>query len=110
MKRLSCDEVSLLGECLWDACAHAERQGICITFSAMLTKRTACPFGALLGTHEFPGPKTVARATGLPRDEVEAFMRGFAEPSRVRDGRDERPMALLGFRFREQAELGGFQS
>lgn len=108
MKKLSDDEVSDLSECLWDACKEAERAGTRVTIRLLVMSKTCCPFGALLGGEGFPGPTTVANETGIPREDVLEFMKGFAWPTPELPDSELRPMTELGFLFRKQSEAEGF--
>lgn len=96
------DEVSELAECLWDACAEAEKHGKRVgPRLACAPPLPVCPLEALTGEYNLP---TAASLAGLSRRQVDEFGAGFDS------GHDGNPLKDLGCRFREQALSGeGFR-
>lgn len=96
MTRLGPDELSELAEALSSACVAHIATG----------KQVApglgnyCPFGALLGA-PYPFPYAVAQRTGVPEQDVRAFMCGF-DGYRVAPGHADDAAYVLGRQFRER--------
>lgn len=97
------DEISELAECLWDACAEAERNGKHIgDRRGLAPPLPLCPLEALTGDYNLPNNAKLLR---LSWREISAFGHGF-DYGDFGSG----SMFDLGRRFREQALSGeGFK-
>jgi hypothetical protein len=104
------DEISEFAECLWDACAEAERRGLTVRPTrgeVGQCKTECCPLGALLGD-DYPLPWDAyakLESSGVSQADLCDFLAGFDGHRRSRIG-----LVALGRRFREQAlRHGGFR-
>jgi hypothetical protein len=102
------DEISELAECLWDACAEAERDGLIVCpANHHARERGCCPFGAALGK-PYPTADEAAASLGLSPDAAVDFTSAFDIGDRSVWA--SRGMTDLGIRFRAQALSGeGFR-
>ncbi len=100
------EEVSDLGELLWQCCAASPMPiGNRPPEQLFGPYARCCPFGAMLGGPSYPGIAEVCDATGLGSESVGGFMHGFDARCLYPDSQDAR-LYELGILFREHALSG----